>query len=387
MVLSTGNAIVDEISQMNINSIPELWYLNIRKGTTPNAMAILILWDILYWYKWSEVRDEASGMIIARKKKFADKDWLQRSNEQIGQKFGISKKVARENLDFLESLGLIKRYKKTVRTDMGFIPNVLFIAVCPDMIKKFSFDLLNDKTDSDEVGTETVTDRGQRQLPSGHEDSDPQGTTNTINTTNTTTDSTTTTSTSSSHSEPTPFDDDTPNSTGSEDSLSVSSSSPNPFDDDDIKTATSSKAVDSQPKVTSSTHSAKQNEKAKPKSSKGYPNEYYKTVYDTYMSNYRKLIDTGKLKTPLPKLAIMSVKGTLKRVFDAYGYDTILKAVRESVTDDWLIEHGYVFHHIFGEKKLVWLINGIKFENKNNSATNSLVKQSLSSGGSFKENW
>ena len=97
------------------------------------------------------------------------------------------------------------------------------------------------------------------------------------------------------------------------------------------------------------------------------------------MSNYKTLLDTGKLKTPLPNIAIMSVKGTLKRCFDAYGYETILKAVKESVNDDWLSEHGYVFHHIFGERKLVMLINGIKYETKKTVVTNSLVKQSLES--------
>ena len=169
-----------------------------------------------------------------------------------------------------------------------------------------------------------------------------------------------------SHSEPTPFDDDT---LGSEDSLSVSSSSPSPFDDEPV----------SQP--VASTHSDKPNEEQKPRrSAKGsYPNEYYKTVRNTYMSNYKTLLDTGKLKTPLPNIAIMSVKGTLKKYFDAYGYETILKAVKESVNDDWLIEHGYVFHHIFGERKLLMLINGIKYENKKTVVTNSLVKQSLES--------
>ncbi len=184
--------------------------------------------------------------------------------------------------------------------------------------------------------------------------------------------------TSSSHSESTQHYNSTPtdNPCGSEDSTTVSSSSPEPtpFDEPNPFDEPVSQPV-------ASTHSDKPNEEQKPrKSAKGsYPNEYYKTVLDTYMSNYKTLLDTGKLKTPLPNIAIMSVKGTLKRCFDAYGYETILKAVKESVNDDWLIEHGYVFHHIFGERKLIMLINGIKYETKKTVVTNSLVKQSLES--------
>ena len=130
----TGNKLVDEISQMNINSIPEAWYMNLRKGTTPHALAILILWDILYWYKWTEVRDETTGLVTGHKKKFSDKDWLQIGYEYFGNKFGISKKVAREALDFLEGLGLIKREYKALKTDMGTIPHVMHITVCPETI-------------------------------------------------------------------------------------------------------------------------------------------------------------------------------------------------------------------------------------------------------------
>ena len=60
----SGNAIVDEISNMRINSIPEAWYRTVRQGKQPNALAILVLWDLLYWYKWTEIRDESSGLFL-----------------------------------------------------------------------------------------------------------------------------------------------------------------------------------------------------------------------------------------------------------------------------------------------------------------------------------
>lgn len=166
---------------MNLNSIPEMWYLNIRKGTTPNAMAILMLWDFVYWYKWTEVRDEESGMLIGHKKKFTDKDWLQRSHDQIGKKFGISKKVVRENLDFLEELGLIKKHCKGLHTNMGVIPNVLYIELCPEAIKKFSFEKVELK--SVQSGKAKVPSRAKQKCPNGNSKSDLQGSTNTNNST------------------------------------------------------------------------------------------------------------------------------------------------------------------------------------------------------------
>lgn len=197
--MKTGNKIVDKISEMNLNSIPEMWYLNIRKGTTPNAMAILMLWDFIYWYKWTEVRDEESGMLIGHKKKFADKDWLQRSHDQIGKKFGISKKVVRENLDFLEELGLIKKHCKGLHTNMGVIPNVLYIELCPEAIKKFSFEKVELK--SVQSGKVKVPSRAKQKCPNGNSKSDLQGSTNTNNSTTNSTAISTPSEDSSLHSE------------------------------------------------------------------------------------------------------------------------------------------------------------------------------------------
>lgn len=199
ITMKTGNKIVDEISEMNLNSIPEMWYLNIRKGTTPNAMAILMLWDFVYWYKWTEVRDEESGMLIGHKKKFADKDWLQRSHDQIGKKFGISKKVVRENLDFLEELGLIKKHCKGLHTNMGVIPNVLYIELCPEAIKKFSFEKVELK--SIQSGKVKVPSRAKQKCPNGNSKSDLQGSTNTNNSTTNSTAISTPSEDSSLHSE------------------------------------------------------------------------------------------------------------------------------------------------------------------------------------------
>ena len=137
----TGNKTVDEVSKLGINSIPENWYMSIRKNNQPHALAILVLWDLIYWYKWTEVRDEKTGLVVSYKKKFSDSQWLQRNYEQIGTKFGISKKVAYETILFLEKLGVVVRHQKTIQTIAGKIPNVLFLEVVPEVLKDLTYNL------------------------------------------------------------------------------------------------------------------------------------------------------------------------------------------------------------------------------------------------------
>lgn len=90
--LSSGNVIVDQLISFSFqgNVIPDLWYDNIKfKSGKTNLGAIVILADILYWYRPSEIRDESTGKLIGYAKKFRS-DLLQRSYEQLGNKFGLS---------------------------------------------------------------------------------------------------------------------------------------------------------------------------------------------------------------------------------------------------------------------------------------------------------
>lgn len=105
-IFTSGNKIVDQSSQLNIsgNIIPQTWYKSIvRENGKPYLTAIVILADIVYWYKPTEIRDEGSGQLVALKKKFKA-DLLQRSYQQISDEFGISKKEATNAIIFLEKL-------------------------------------------------------------------------------------------------------------------------------------------------------------------------------------------------------------------------------------------------------------------------------------------
>ena len=109
-VCSSENLIVDEIGNFYFsgNIIPETWFYTIvNESGKPNMLAINILADIVYWYRPTEVRDEKTGK-ITYKKKFRDKDFLQKSYADICNKFNCSEKQVRESLKLLENLGVIQ---------------------------------------------------------------------------------------------------------------------------------------------------------------------------------------------------------------------------------------------------------------------------------------
>ena len=132
------------------NVTPHTWYQHIVKKknhragndkvstrTYPYLEAIVILGDICYWYRPREIRDEDTGHVIRRERRFrADK--LQRSYDQYGDLFGLGKEQARAALKWLEAKGLITLELRTVPTKMGPIHNVLFIEPIPTEIAKLS---------------------------------------------------------------------------------------------------------------------------------------------------------------------------------------------------------------------------------------------------------
>lgn len=116
ITIKTGNPIVDEIATLNIsgNVIPESWYHTItNENGKVNCLAIHILADIVYWYRPTEHRDE-STLSVTYTKKFHDDHYLQRSYDQLMQKFNISKKQAYDAVVALENLGLSEKDALTI---------------------------------------------------------------------------------------------------------------------------------------------------------------------------------------------------------------------------------------------------------------------------------
>lgn len=137
----TENTIVNEVGKMAFtgNVISESWYNTvIAANGRVNLLAVNLLAEIVYWYKPTEIRDERTGD-VTWEKKFADEDYLQKSYAQICNKYNVSVKQAREALIVLETLGVVKRHFKTVQTEMGKIPNVMYLELIPEVLYTLTY--------------------------------------------------------------------------------------------------------------------------------------------------------------------------------------------------------------------------------------------------------
>lgn len=145
------NKIVEQIGQMNFqgNIVPMSWFEHIKtEAGKPDSIGILILSDIVYWYRPTIVRDEATGKILKYEKKFkADK--LQKSYEQIAEQFGYSKTQVRRALRRLEAQGLITLEFRNITTSGGLkLTNVLYIEPVPAKIAEITYiSMLSEQTE------------------------------------------------------------------------------------------------------------------------------------------------------------------------------------------------------------------------------------------------
>lgn len=138
---SSGNAIVDKMAKIQItgNVIPPAWYKSIvLENGKPNSVAITILSDIVYWYRPTDVRDEATGEYLGIRKKFRD-DYLQRSYQQISEQFGFTKRQAKDAIVVLENLGVIKRIFRTVSTAGVLANNVMYLELIPERLMELTY--------------------------------------------------------------------------------------------------------------------------------------------------------------------------------------------------------------------------------------------------------
>ena len=142
MYLSSGNPIVDEMAEINIsgNIIPQTWYGTIlRPNGKPYLLAIVILSDIVYWYRPTEMRDEQSGRLVGWKKKFKA-DLLQKSYQQYADLFGESKRSVKAAMDHLQELGVVKRVGRDIQTEEGAVLyNVTFLELNVTRLRELTF--------------------------------------------------------------------------------------------------------------------------------------------------------------------------------------------------------------------------------------------------------
>jgi len=162
--------VVSEISDIPIsgNIIPNSWWLYIRRNNNkPYDQAIIILADIIYWYRKQEIRDEITGHTVGFKQKFAA-DKLQRSYDSYAKQFGYSKKQVKCAIAHLVSLEILSTEFRTVNTGTMILNNVLYIEPNPQRIRDITTTValkgkrLSPKKaiGSDSVGIEPVTRHG-----------------------------------------------------------------------------------------------------------------------------------------------------------------------------------------------------------------------------------
>jgi hypothetical protein len=112
---------VKQISKINFsgNIIPAPWLKAIKlPHGAPDMTAIVILSEIVYWYRDSPVRDETTGKEVCRKKKFSA-DMLQRSYESLSKLFGFKKSTVQSAIKNLRNHGLIRTEFRTILTKNG----------------------------------------------------------------------------------------------------------------------------------------------------------------------------------------------------------------------------------------------------------------------------
>lgn len=123
--------------------IPHTWYDHVTYETASGKIkvdlqAIVILSDVVYWYRPRVVMDEATGKVLRWERRFSA-DKLQRNYQQISERFGLSKTQAARACKRLADLGLITMEFRTVETDKGPIPNVLFLEPVPERLAEITF--------------------------------------------------------------------------------------------------------------------------------------------------------------------------------------------------------------------------------------------------------
>lgn len=117
------------------NIISHNWYKTITlPGGKPDWVAIVILGDVVYWYKETIVRDEDTNEIIERKNKFAS-DKLQKTYLSYAEYFGLSKRQVKEAIDRLVELGILVREFRTLTTKSGMtLSNVMYLEPVPQSL-------------------------------------------------------------------------------------------------------------------------------------------------------------------------------------------------------------------------------------------------------------
>lgn len=152
------NSNVMKITKMNItgNVVPVSWFnhLTFKKSGKPHLPAIMILSDILYWYKALEKRDEATGMVIEYRQKFKS-DMLQKQYKLWMRMFGFGYDQTKDAVKYLIKKDLINREFRNIKTKQGEVLwNRMFVEPIPEEIEKITYHHFNNNNGTEDQNRE-----------------------------------------------------------------------------------------------------------------------------------------------------------------------------------------------------------------------------------------
>lgn len=167
------------------NIIPHTWYKAIAfPNGKADVNAILILAEIIYWYRPTVELDESTGEVISVRKKFRD-DKLQRHYQAFADKFGLTVRQCKDAVARLVAAGFIHRELRTVETPQGKIGNVPYFEPVVDAIQRISSPVVTYKGARSNVQALTphgatytknkpkTSQRGNKRPPRAHRDASP----------------------------------------------------------------------------------------------------------------------------------------------------------------------------------------------------------------------
>ncbi|MBV2190198.1 MULTISPECIES: hypothetical protein [Providencia] len=157
---------VNQIGRMNItgNVIPANWWHHIKMPSgKPDNIGIILLSEIIYWYRPAEIRDEFTGELQGWRKRFQS-DKLQRSYQSFADQFGFTKREVTEAIKRLKAKGVITLEFRTINTVSGPCNNVVFIEPVVECIHEItnSIPLIDNQTKIEPVSVTGLTSKRDR---------------------------------------------------------------------------------------------------------------------------------------------------------------------------------------------------------------------------------
>ena len=121
------------------NVTPNSWFKHIRlKSGKVDTNAIILLSEIVFFYRAIEERGQTPGESVFRKKFAADK-W-QASYQELADKFGLTKRQTIDALKRLRDAGFITIEQRVIRTKTGLVClNATYIEPIPEAIEAITF--------------------------------------------------------------------------------------------------------------------------------------------------------------------------------------------------------------------------------------------------------